>query len=88
MPYGIQVLTADGRDLVGLLTPIFVLDNITEASGSRSYAIPSGKSLKVMKCSMQTGTNGVDQQAATSINGSTLTWSGASVNKNIVVYAG
>lgn len=88
MAYGIQILTEDGRDLVGLLTPIYVLDSITVASGSKTYSVPSGKTLKIMRGSVQAGTSGTGQQATTSISGNTLTWSGASVSKNIIVYAG
>lgn len=88
MAYGLQVITADGRDLVALLTPIYILDNITTASGTKTYSVPSGKTLKVMKGSVQIGTSGTDQQATTSINGSTLTWSNADVSRNIIVYAG
>lgn len=87
MAYGIEVRTSDGRELVTLLTPMFVLDFITSASGTKTYQVPSGKSLMLMKGTTMLG--GSDQGAArTSISGNTLTWSEASVEKNIVVYAG
>jgi len=87
MAYGIEVRTADGKELVSLLTPMFVLDYITSSSGTRTYQVPSGKSLMLMKGTTQYG--GSDQGAAkTSINGNTLTWSEADIQKNIVVYAG
>lgn len=90
MAYGVQVRTADGRDLVVLITPMFVLDFITTTSGSKTYTVPTGKTLKVMTGTSRYATDGAgtSQAPIVAINGNTLTWSNASTTRNIIVYAG
>ena len=79
---------ADGTDMVVQVTPMFVLDFITESSGSRTYAVPSGRSLMVMRSTYRGGQGTTSGQASVTVNGNTVSWSGASAQQNIVVYAG
>lgn len=79
---------ADGTDMVVQVTPMFVLDFIITPSGSKSYAVPSGRSLMTMRSTYRGGQGSTSGQANVSVSGNTVTWSNASAQQNIVVYAG
>lgn len=88
MAYGIKVVLPNGENMVTALTPVYYLDFITwPESGSRSYNVPSGKSLKVM-ANANIGDGGKVVTSNATINGNTLTWSNVYERRPLLVYAG
>lgn len=85
--YGYAIYDENGRDVTGLLTPVFFLDRFTQSSGSKTYSNrPPGKSLKAIYVGMQTWTGAVVNPPKLSVSGDTVTWSGLSGGDNRYIY--
>ncbi|WP_339057375.1 hypothetical protein [Candidatus Regiella endosymbiont of Tuberolachnus salignus] len=73
MKYGIQIKLDDGTDLVTAITPMFILDCINyEHSGTKTYRVPNGLTLKVMVNACQK--NKFGQHYNVTVSGNTVTW--------------
>ncbi|MCB5312090.1 hypothetical protein [Yersinia intermedia] len=87
MAYGIQIKTDDGRDLIAMLSPMFVLDYIIGiASGSRTYPSTKGLTLKVMVNSI--GPYGATARPSVTISGNTVSWNQVPIQSPIIIYLG
>lgn len=85
--YGYAIYDENGKDVTGLLTPVFFLDRFTQSSGSKTYYNqPPGKSLKAVFVGMQTWTGSVPGAPQITVSGNTVTWSGLSGSDNRYIY--
>jgi hypothetical protein len=82
MAFGTQV-NINGYDMVSIIDPSLYLDVITAASGSKSYTLASGMTLKYTA-----GTGIGNTQPTVSVSGSTITWSGLATPAMILVFMG
>lgn len=87
MAYGYAIYDEQGRDVTGLLTPVFFLDRFTQPSGSKTYYNqPPGKTLKAGYIGTQTWA-GVNWRAPTiNVSGNTVSWSGLNAGESRYIY--
>lgn len=71
-------------EVINAFSPSFVIDLIKSDSGSKTYDVPYGNTLKAV--SYSTGAVYVTSNPTITVNGSTVSWSGNS-GFQIVIYA-
>lgn len=87
MAYGFKIFDKSGRDITGLMSPIFFLDVIRGGAGSRVYTNqPVGKNLMAI-VSTYTGNDGVVQSVNYKISGANISWEDTH-GTEIIVYWG
>ncbi|QXV79381.1 outer membrane protein [Escherichia phage MikeNSara] len=85
--YGYAIYDDRGREVTGLLTPVFFLDKFTQPSGSKTYQNrPPGKSLKAIYVGMNSWRGGDPGAPSLGVSGDTVTWSGLSGSDSRYIY--
>ena len=87
MAYGYAIYDEQGREITGLLTPVFFLDRITSPSGSITYANqPPGKTLKANFIGIMSWRGSPMGAPNISISGNTITWSNLNGGESSYIY--
>lgn len=85
--YGYAIYDEQGRDVTGLLTPVFFLDKFTQSSGSKTYYNqPPGKRLIAGYIGTQTWNGNNWQNPTINVNGNTVSWSGLNPAESRFIY--
>ena len=84
--YGYGIWDSKGKELTGLLTPVFFLDRFTSNSGSKTYTNkPPGKTLKAGYVSIQPW-KGPASGPSVTVSGNTVTWNNLASGLDSYVY--
>ncbi|HCJ5618333.1 hypothetical protein IGP34_07785 [Escherichia coli] len=85
--YGYAIYDEQGRDVTGLLTPVFFLDKFTQSSGSKTYYNqPPGKRLIAGYIGTQTWNGNNWQNPTINVSGNTVSWSGLNPAESRFIY--
>ena len=85
--YGFAIYDGQGRDVTGLLTPVFFLDKFTQPSGSKTYYNrPPGKSLKAGYVGTHTWSGTSWGAPSISVSDNTVSWSGFNAGESRFIY--
>lgn len=82
--WGVQLFIPGGTfDVINAFLPAYMMDYfVGSSSGSRSYTVPAGKSLRAKAYFTTAGSFATE--AVVTVSGSTVTWSNAAGNSIIV----
>lgn len=90
MSYGIKVVAPNGREMIAMLSPSFVIDVIDQtagANGTRQYSVPYGRQLVIAaSIYLYNDTTPVDGAMTYWIdNGNTVQWRNLSISQLTVM---
>lgn len=87
MAYGYAIYDDKGREITGLLTPMFVLGKYTQASGNITFTDqPKGKTLKAQYVGIKTWKGTMPGAPKLTVKGNNVTWSGLQGGESSYIY--
>ena len=87
MSYGYAIYDEHGREMTGLITPVFLLGKFTQESGSVTYYNqPPGKTLKAAYVGVQSWKGTMPGAPTLTVSGNTVSWSGLKGGESNYIY--